>query len=415
MPTYAAVLGHQPAISLAELASVLPDFSHTETFENVAVFETASELDQAFLDSLGGTVILARQITEAPVTLQDIPQLLGNELATVHRKAVFSLRGVGVPRGMLRTLFKSCKQMLRSKGVACRYVGNEFKPAVPVLLRDAGLLDSKHGCELVLLQKEETLWVGRTLAAQDVDAYTKRDMDKPVRDTTVGLLPPKLAQVLLNFAVSLIRDLKGAPSEQEAPKRKKKEIFTIYDPFCGTGVIPLESLHRGWPILASDVSIKAVNGCSKNIEWLRKEEKIFKKDTDSTVWKQDATQPFELKELPDAVVTEGSLGPAFTDRAPIKEVSKLRNENERMQAAFLENAAKTLPGVPIVCIWPVWKQREGWVRLEKVWDALGKMGYQASLPPGIEPEIPGRVSLFYRRPDQFIGREIVLLKPRKKK
>ncbi len=40
----------------------------------------------------------------------------------------------------------------------------------------------------------------------------------------------------------------------------------VFDPFCGTGVIPLEAILRGCNVLASDISLKAVNGTTKNIE-----------------------------------------------------------------------------------------------------------------------------------------------------
>ncbi|MFH0770752.1 MAG: RsmD family RNA methyltransferase [Candidatus Peregrinibacteria bacterium] len=422
MPSYAAVLGHQPNISLAELSAVLPDFTKKQIIENVAIFETAEELSQAFLDSLGGTILIARRITEAPVTLEDVSQLLCNETANVRKHVTFSLRAHGVPRGAVRSLFRTCKVAIRARGLAARYVGNEFKPAATALLRDSEILSGKRGCELVLLMKEETFWIGRTIAAQDIDAYTKRDMEKPVRDTTVGLLPPKLAQILLNFGAFLVRECHPSLPKQSSKltpryhsgQEAQSSKLTVLDPFCGTGVIPMEALRRGWPVLASDLSLKAVNGCTKNIEWLRKEEKIFKKDTDALIWKQDAAKPFELKELPDIVVTESSLGPALTDRPPMKEVAHLKSESERMQAAFLANASSSLPGIPLVCIWPAWRQRDGWVRLEKVWDVLGKLGYQAVLPPGIPSDHPRFPSLFYRRPDQYVGREIVLLKPRKK-
>lgn len=416
MPSYAALLGHQPMISLAELAAVLPDFSQKQMVENTVIFETAEELSQQFLDTLGGTILIAKRITEAPVTLEDVPQMLCNEVANVRKHVTFSLRALGIPRGAVRSLFRTCKLALKTRGLAARYIGNEFKPAATALLRDSEVLSGKRGCELMLLMKEEMLWIGRTIAAQDIDAYTKRDMGKPVRDTTVGLLPPKLAQILLNFGSYLIREsyppLPAKTSNTKYGIRNTK--YTVFDPFCGTGVIPMEALRRGWPVLASDLSLKAVNGCTKNIEWLRKEEKIFKKDTDAIIWKQDAAKPFELKVPPDVVVTESSLGPALTDRPPIKEVSKLKTESERMQAAFLTNAQATLPRVPLVCIWPAWRQRDGWVRLEKVWDVLGKLGYQAMLPPGIRSDHPRFVSLFYKRPDQYVGREIVLLKPKRK-
>jgi hypothetical protein len=415
MPSYAAFLGHQPRISLSELSASVPGFSFTQLLDDaIVLFESPAELDAPFLDTLGGTVVLARRITENVVTLQDVPALLLNELKDVKRsKLVFALRTLHVPHATVRSLYRQCKEAVRKLGRPCRYIGNDRTPAAPVLLRDEELLDGKRGCELVLIvREEEDLWVGRTVAAQDIDAYTTRDMKKPVRDTLTGLLPPKLAQILLNFGRWLARGCQTPLPE--SGKRAKPEPLTVYDPFCGTGVIPLECLVRGWHVLASDVSQKAVNGCEKNLEWLRKEQKILKKDVESTVFKHDALKPFELKHLPDVVVTETTLGPALLKRPPVKDVLKLRTENERLQSNFLKSCMETLPGVPLVITWPFWKVKNDMILLERAWDYVHAAGFSATLPPGIEPTRPGRLSLLYRRPDQFVGREIVLLMPRRR-
>jgi len=419
---YAAFLGHQPHISIAELSAVLEDFSLNDVLDNrVALFSTKEELDQEFLDILGGTVVLAQQATEEDLTLDEIHKVLINEIGHKRGKLTFSLRTHGIPRGAISTLYRRCKKALKGCGRPCRYVGSEKKPAPPIVLFETGIIEGKQGCELVILQigeeESQRLWIGRTVAAQDIDWYSFRDMEKPVRDTTIGLLPPKLAQILLNFGEFLVRETRN--QKPETNKQKRQTVLTVFDPFCGTGVIPMEALLRDWPVLASDISKKAVNGCTKNLDWLRKEEKILKKDVTSTVFKHDATKPFELpstalrtgKEPPDVIVTETSLGPPLEGRPPMKVVSKMKTQSEKLQIAFLENAAATLPSVPIVCAWPAWRQKGGWVQLEKMWNVIEKLGYRPCLPPEVELENPKRFSLFYRRKDQFVGREIVLLAP----
>ncbi|MDP6575620.1 MAG: RsmD family RNA methyltransferase [Candidatus Peribacteraceae bacterium] len=406
---YAAFLGHQPQISIAELSTTLEDFSLGEVIDNrIALFNTSEKIDQSFLDELGGTMLIAQRITEESLTLDDIPQVLLNEIKSKRGKITFSLRTIHIPRSMIGTIYRRCKKRCKDAGRGCRYVGSEKKPAATAVLHEAELIDGKDGCELVLMHVEEeedrTLWIGKTIAAQDIDWYTTRDMEKPVRDTTVGLLPPKLAQIMINFGDFLVR---------ETNSDKSNDVITILDPFCGTGVIPMEAIIREFPVLASDISMKAVNGCKKNIDWIRKEEEIFKKDVSSEVFKHDALKPFDLKELPDVIVTETTLGPPMSARPSQKETGKLKTQNEKLQCDFLENAASSLPGVPIVCAWPAWKQKGGWVRLEKVWKTIDKLKYRPSLPPEIEPEDPKRFSLFYRRKDQFVGREIVLLMPPK--
>lgn len=412
MPQYAAVLGHQPHISFAELACSVPGFEKKKLIgKDLLVFESTEELNANSLKTLGGSILIAQQITTADLTVEDLPKLLAKELESVRGKVVFSIRAFHVPPAHIKNVYRRGKDAVKKLGKNCRYVGNEKKPALPVLLHDSGLITGKHGMELFVIGGEGGLWIGKTIAAQDVDAYTKRDVEKPVRDTTVGLLPPKLAQIMLNFGAWLSADTQ--PKEESTGKKKKAPVYTIFDPFCGTGVIPMEALLRGWPVLASDVSLKAVNGCTKNLEWIRKEEKILKKDVPDKVWKQDATKPFDLKEKPDVIVTETTLGENLISRPSEKEAQKHKKANEKLQDAFLENAAKTLPGVPIVCTWPMWQSKTVSVWLDSVWAAADKHGYRAILPPGVEESEPGRLSLLYRRKDQFVGREIVFLKPKK--
>lgn len=429
MPSYAAFLGHQPRISIAELASTIPDFSLERTVGGtVALFTTAEDLTQAHLRHWGGIYLLARQIAGTGVTLQNVPQTLQKELAGIRGKVTFALRATGVARPAVRDLYRRCKELLRKQGKASRYIGSERIPAAAALLRDSGIIDGSHGVELVLLLEksddEEFFWVGRTVAAQDPDAYTKRDMGKPVRDTRSGLLPPKLAQVLINFGAWLTKSYERPAISYKHTKltahSSKPTAFAVYDPFCGTGVIPMEAMLRGWSVLASDASLKAVHGCEKNLEWLRRHSDTKKSVVPSVVFKHNALQPFDfsavrdtsLRRGPNVIVTESHLGPPLPSRPNAKEAAKMRTENEALQIAFLKNVAASLPGVPVVVTWPVWYLKTGPLFLEKTWKALAEIGFNPMLPPHTEPDIAGHFSLLYRRPDQIVGREIVLLKAR---
>jgi hypothetical protein len=397
---YAAFLGHQPLLSLSELHAALPGLAQpTLVSKQVATFSVPTAIAPGALATWGGTMLLAERLNPH-LTLADVPGVVVDALRGFSGKATFALRAEGVSPRAVAQLYRDTKTALKKAGMPSRYVGNEHQPAASALLRDAGLIDGSGGCEIVLLRQETGLWVGRTIAVQDPDAYTLRDMKKPVRDTRAGLLPPKLAQVLLNLGLSLL------------PPERRTQQLTIFDPFCGTGVIPIEALLRQWHVLGSDLSAKAVTGCETNLEWARKTYKIAKKDVSTTVWKQDATKPFTLKELPDLVVTETMLGPALTNRPMAKDVRSYASEVADLELGFLENAAATLPGVPLVVTWPVWYQKTGPVHVERAWKGLAKLGYEAVPPPGLPINDPAMPSLIYRRGDQFVGREIVLLKPR---
>jgi hypothetical protein len=408
MTSYAATLGHQPAISISELAAKIEGFaSPVVVLQSAVIFESPAELSAKELSMLGGTVTLAKKLSASVAHTGEIPALLAKEMTGLKGKVTFSLRCTGMAPRDIHGLYRACKEQLKKAGIASRYVGTERIPAAAILLKDSHLLDGKGGCELMVIKQKESLWVGRTLAAQDIEAYVKRDMKKPVRDTTVGLLPPKLAQVLLNLGEWMVAQ--EAASKKDSPK---KEVTTVLDPFCGTGVIPMECLLRGDDVIATDVSLKAVNGCTKNLEWTRKEYDIPKKDVKSKVEKHDATKAFEFaaKEMPSVIVTEGTLGRPLTDRPNQKEMASLKSEAEKLTIAFLKNVRESLPGVPVVMTWPVWYGKNAQLKLEKIRTELPKLGFTIVVPPGLRPVDTPDGTLVYRRADQFVGREIVLLR-----
>ncbi|MBI3336238.1 RsmD family RNA methyltransferase [Candidatus Peregrinibacteria bacterium] len=421
MPLYVAFLGHQPHISLAELSSVSDGLilkNHIDP--HIALFETLTPFE-THINTLGSIVLLGELsftpshwsgvkiadpktsalLPEGIALLKnEIPGLLGKALPLKKRgKVTFSIRTFGIPKPLIKELYHLCKTYLKEHDRPSRYIGNEWKPAPPIALHSQGILD-KHGCELLVLFDGKNIFVGRTIAAHDPDWYTERDIQKPVRDMTTGLLPPKLAQVMLNFGEWLVK---------KSDSKTKKLI--VYDPFCGSGVIPMEAMLRGWPVLASDISQRAINATEKNLEWLRKTKKIFKKDVASSLWKHDATKPFDLKEQPTVIVTETSLGEPLTHRPSHTQGETFRRQSERLEAAFLTNVAASLPCAPLVCTWPIWYTKTDIIALQKIWDTVRRLGYRPVLPPPVPPQPHGRTSLIYRRPDQFVGREIVLLLP----
>lgn len=402
MAHYCAFLGNHPQLSLAELAMHFPDFAVKKRYpKHVVVFETSGPVTQKELDRLGGTILLAREVPGFSSKESFVDALL-NETQTVKGKTTFAIRSVGIDKNTVHDLYRIGKNALKKANRPARYVGNEHEPAALALLKSTALLTGKGGAELVLLYDAESkeCWGGRTVAAQDLDAYTKRDMKKPVRDTRVGLLPPKLAQILLNGGEWLART--------QNPKLPKK--LTILDPFCGTGVIPVEALLREWTVHASDASQKAVNGTLKNVEWARKEYGVLKKDVPASIWKQDARKPFAIKNGVHMIATETTLGPPLTMRPTIKDAQKMRTAVEDIEIDFLRNVRASLPGVPVALTLPVWMVSSGPLLLERLWKELPELGFEAVLPATLQGDFPGRASLLYRRGDAVVGREFVFLR-----
>ena len=431
MPSYCAFLGHQPHISLAELCVLLPDFALQKQWSpQIITFETKEEIDEQWLEQVGGTVLIAKEISipahlkrKKNLSLEEtIPPLLHGELKGVKRKAMFSFRCFSVPRSEVRTLYKTCKKYLKEKEMPSRYIGNERHPAKPGTLLLRGI-PGPQSCEVVILHDsgsktgsksgEPKEWIGKTCAVQDIEAYTERDIGKPYRDTKTGFMPPKLAQVLLNFG---LMPLPNRSQDSEAKKKQENiwEKITVWDPFCGTGVIALEALHRRAHVLASDKSEKAVKGCKENIQWLRKKEKTPKAITHET-WKQNATKSTDLARKPSVIVTETSLGPALSKTPTKKEVTKMISEGEKLEVEFFANLAELTPDVPVVCTFPVYITRDSEKHyLPKVIEKIQKLGYRLTCISNKAIRMTDRSTLLYLRPDQHVGREIAIFLPPKK-
>ena len=90
----------------------------------------------------------------------------------------------------------------------------------------------------------------RVIGVQNIDDYTMRDRARPARDAKVGMLPPKLAQILINLCGPL-------PAETR-----------LLDPFCGTGVVLQEAALMGYQPYGTDLDARMVEYSRKNLEWL---------------------------------------------------------------------------------------------------------------------------------------------------
>lgn len=234
---------------------------------------------------------------------------------------------------------------------------------------------------------------------QDIEAYARRDRGRPQADPGTGMLPPKLAQMLLNLSL--------------VPPGG-----TIYDPFCGVGTIPMEAMLLGLPVAASDISPKQVDRTRENLEWLRGSVSMLHAPRPmprGTVFVHDISKR-PLPSLPvgsiDAIVTEGSLGPART-RPPLPREAEKIFFNTRRQLEQLLSVGKALlrSGGTVLLTVPAF--RAGKRVLHFPLADLRVSGYARE--PLVSPawdhpllrEAHGRGTLLYGRPDAVVLREIV--------
>ena len=254
---YLAVLGRQPEISIAELETrysldgscrLLSSPKNDGIFGgpppqsspvHVYLFSTSSEIN---IDVLGGTMKLASKLDEKPLEyLQKLPE--GKLTIGVSD---FS-KGASKKTATNEAL--KLKKILVRHGRSVRVVENKDAVLSTATSLHNGLSGkSERKVELIKLDDD---WY-KVIGVQDIDAYAKRDQARPARDAKVGMLPPKLAQILINLCGPL------------------KPGAVVLDPFCGTGVVLQEALLMGYRAYGTDISDRMVEYSEKNLDWLMK-------------------------------------------------------------------------------------------------------------------------------------------------
>ena len=389
---YLAVLGRQPQISLAELESLFSNVRHFST--GLATF-TAENAD---INRLGGTIKLAAKLDEKPL---DYLKSLPDGKITI---GVSDYSSKASPRSAKSEALK-LKQILVRHGRSVRVV--ESKDAVlstATSLHNGLSGKNERKCELI---KTNTEWY-RVVGVQDIDAYAKRDQARPARDAKVGMLPPKLAQILINLCGPLPAGAR------------------ILDPFCGTGVLLQEALLMGYSAYGTDISEKMVKYSEKNLEWFSREHcarnelpkanqrgacaaspvttgasVARSRENSFQVSVGDATS-YKWQPI-DAVACEGYLGaPMSKPPAEIK-LKEQKQECGAIILGFLKNLSPQIkPDTPVVIAVPAWLRPDGTYSRLEILDFIKDMGYNVK-------DI-SREGLLYHRDDQIVARDIIILR-----
>jgi tRNA G10 N-methylase Trm11 len=379
--SHLAILGRQPEISYAELLSLYPD-NVTRLNEHCAQIDN----DGASLDRLGGSIKLGVHLGELPlVPAQDLAkQLCDSDVAEAiatsgEGKLSFglSLYGFTLSKGQHEALGLELKKTFKKLGRSVRYIASKGQLTAAQITHNK-LLDK--GADIWIVKTTKGYVLASTVAVQDIAAYGERDHGRPARSAKVGMLPPKLAQMMINLA---------------APKPDGR----VLDPFCGTGVVLQEASLMGFTAYGSDIEEKLIQMSKDNDAWLQKSHQT----PEWSLEVGDATKHQWSGQI-DAVVTEGYLGPALSKEPSEKELSHIKAEATQLTVNFLTNLAPQIQsGTPVCITLPCWKTGKKFSRVE-ILDQIGGLGYTLKefLPVTYE-------HLLYVRADQIVGRQITVL------
>lgn len=392
---YVAIAGRQPLISLAEIQA-LYDKAARLVGKKLVFFEIDEDGEENIspdINRLGGSLKLGSFFDT------DFSKL-AKFLATAHPEGKITL-GISdfskqKKSGLAKQKSMELKRNLARMGRSARVITSN-EPEISSATAHHNQLGEKAGCfEIFLIDREIYL----SLGTQNITAYTERDQARPARDAKVGMLPPKLAQILINLCGKL------------------PEGARVLDPFCGTGVVLQEAAIMGYVPYGTDLNERMVEYSKKNLSWLFNErnQKRFKILPDLIQKKDqilnaisvgDATS-FTWEGEIDAVAFEGYLG-APMSKPPVDIKFKTEKAKCREIAmGFLKNITPQIKsGTPVVMALPAWLRENGKYAGLNILDEIQEMGYNFEKFQDLSQS-----DLLYYREGQIVAREIIVIRKR---
>ncbi len=403
------ILGRQPSLGIAELESLLGAQSLKPVGNNMLLVDKApSEIP---FHRLGGTIKLAKLLTILDTTnWNEIEQFLINSvvphadhLPEGKMNLGLSVYDLSVKPSRINATGLELKKIIKQHGRPVRVIPNKTPElsSAQVLHND---LTGPKSWELLFIKHGSQTYVAQTTNSQDINAYAARDQRRPKRDARVGMLPPKLAQIIINLAGSHTLSTTGLPPTKEETARSKtvhSGLSQLLDPFCGTGVILQEALLMGYDVYGTDIESRMIDYCKENLDWL-----AARQDLGGLTYlleTGDATS-FDWQSF-DLIACETYLGRPFSAEPKSEILNEVIKDVDTIHKKFLQNVAKqTESGFRMCIAVPAWKVDNSFKRLP-ILDHLEKMGYTRTSFVHAKTE-----DLIYHREDQIVGRELVTLK-----
>jgi tRNA (guanine10-N2)-dimethyltransferase len=391
---YIAILGRQPALGMAELEHLYGSQNTHWFSDDTATVAT----DSLFIDQLGGTQKAGRVVIELPNgdwqrASMKIVQTYTKTWANFDGKITLGISAYGfdtTTRDIQKTAIL-LKQKLKKNEVSLRVIPNSDLALNTATAHHNKLGLSANKVELIVVKSPNgRIVVAESTGAQNITALARRDQGRPKRDAFVGMLPPKLALMMINLALP-------SPALSGGENNQKR----VLDPFCGTGVILQEAAILHHAVYGTDLVDKMIAYTKENLEWLASSHNL---SIDATVTVGDAMDT-KWKPPIDAVVCESYLGQPFSAPPSPAKLDQVRKNCNHIISTFLQNIGSQLaPGTPLCVAIPAWKDINGGFTHLPLIDQLTKLGYTRYDFTNIDNK-----ELLYYREDQVVARELLVL------
>ena len=371
MHTHAFQLGRQKELSQEEIVAVFAQkhisIEHTRLVGEYLLISLQTPIDaQSIMEQLGGTKLIGEKC-DPKGNAEDTVFSYISSLPS-DQKLHFSISG-GTHAARLAI---GVKKKLKKIGRSVRYV--ETKNTATILHNNL----VEKGSHLTII--DNVVYVTR--AIQPIEEMSERDYGRPSVDNKSGMLPPKLARIMINLAM---------PEKND----------TLLDPFCGSGTLIGEAMTLGIKhIQGSDISEKAIEDSEKNLSWLQEEFEIKNLKFEIFVSDVRSLSKEQFKKGIDIIATEPNMGVPRTGREQKVFLQKQAEELTKLYVEAFTVFKKILtPGGRVIFVVPRFRYRDEWVTLD-CQRHIEKLGF--SLLPYETVDMP----LVYAREEQFVAREL---------
>ena len=469
---YIAILGRQPDLGVAELERVFgPKSIRVLSNQSVSI-----ECDDFEIQHFGGVpkagkFVFELQKSEWHHVSQKIAQYYYDKWSSIEGKITLGISAYGfqVDTREVQKTGIILKQKLKRSGVSLRLVPN-LEPSLKSAVSHHNKLGlSQNKVELLVIRtKDGKAVIAESTGSQNITAYANRDQMRPKRDAFIGMLPPKLAQIMINLAVgqTLNDDTStyipserlragselgpGASSNSGCRCSDETKMQLSASHTSDLGIVSSVTLEPEFnkapgPLVNPERSSDAKNNSQSNdknqlrildpfcgtgvilqeavlmgysVYGTDLSEKMIRYSRDNLNWLATShhvcfdwflnvgdAMDTKWQQPINAVICETYLGQPFSAPPSPAKLDEVAQNCNHIITQFLKNIANQIkPGTPLCLAVPAWRDKNGTFTHLPLISTIARLGYKSHEFTNISQN-----DLMYYRENQIVARELLVL------